>query len=195
MLSPKPLSPISTQADLLMLSELESGDENALKKLYARNKSRIAALVRDEGGYAADGEDLLQEASITLWQNVRKPGFSLSGSLDGYLLAIARNLWRNMKRKNNRISFPGDNLGVGIANNLDTSLAPESAHLLSVYMDKLGPLCKSLLTLFYFHGMDMGEVAAQLGLANANTAKSKKYQCKTQLARLLKTQLSAEDLL
>ena len=52
-------------------------------------------------------------------------------------------------------------------------------------LDRLGDPCRTLLILFYWEEASMEEIARQLGLANAATAKSKKYQCKEQLKRLI----------
>ena len=52
-------------------------------------------------------------------------------------------------------------------------------------LDRLGEPCRSLLVLFYWEEASMDEIARRLGLANAATAKSKKYQCKEQLKRLM----------
>ncbi|MGB6649412.1 MAG: sigma-70 family RNA polymerase sigma factor, partial [Bacteroidota bacterium] len=49
----------------------------------------------------------------------------------------------------------------------------------------LGEPCRTLLLLFYWEERSMGEIAVELGFANADTAKSKKYQCKKALEKLL----------
>jgi hypothetical protein len=41
--------------------------------------------------------------------------------------------------------------------------------------------------LFYWDELSMDQIAAQMSLANADTAKAKKYQCKKELERFLKT--------
>jgi DNA-directed RNA polymerase specialized sigma24 family protein len=52
-------------------------------------------------------------------------------------------------------------------------------------LTKLGEPCKTLLILFYWEEASMEQIASRLGFANAETAKSKKYQCKKALQLLL----------
>jgi DNA-directed RNA polymerase specialized sigma24 family protein len=62
----------------------------------------------------------------------------------------------------------------------------EEAQIVRGALEKLGEPCRTLLLLFYWEELSMDEIAGRLGFANAETAKSKKYQCKKELQRLLK---------
>jgi len=53
-------------------------------------------------------------------------------------------------------------------------------------LDRLGEPCRTLLILFYWEEASMEEIASRLGFANAETAKSKKYQCKKALEQILR---------
>jgi RNA polymerase sigma factor (sigma-70 family) len=68
---------------------------------------------------------------------------------------------------------------------LDQMVDNEQNAIIRSALDRLGDPCRTLLILFYWEEASMDEIARQLGLANASTAKSKKYQCKEQLKRLI----------
>ena len=53
-------------------------------------------------------------------------------------------------------------------------------------MKQLSPICQQILTAFYYEDKSMQEISKSLGLANEDVAKSKKYQCKKELERLVK---------
>ena len=53
-------------------------------------------------------------------------------------------------------------------------------------MGELSDLCKNILVKFYFEEKSMLEISQSSNLANEDVAKSKKYQCKKELERLIK---------
>jgi RNA polymerase sigma factor (sigma-70 family) len=69
---------------------------------------------------------------------------------------------------------------------LDMMMEEERTAGLTAAMEKLEGRCRELLLLYYYEERSMEEIASTLGFANADTAKSKKYQCKKALERLLK---------
>ena len=60
---------------------------------------------------------------------------------------------------------------------------------------QLGDVCQKVLSYYYFDGMSMKEIAGKLGFANSDTAKTKKYKCKKELDRVVKSLYKAEDFL
>jgi RNA polymerase sigma factor (sigma-70 family) len=60
-------------------------------------------------------------------------------------------------------------------------------------IEQMGNPCRDLLLLFYWEERSMEEIAMKLGFANADTVKSKKYQCKKSLEHLVRTMLGGSD--
>lgn len=58
---------------------------------------------------------------------------------------------------------------------------------------ELGETCKKVLSYYYFEGRSMKEIAELLNFANADTAKTKKYKCKKELDKKIKSRYTAED--
>lgn len=67
----------------------------------------------------------------------------------------------------------------------DALAGSDMAAAVAAALDRLGEPCRTLLLLYYWEERSMEEIAAQLKFANADTAKSKKYQCKKALERIL----------
>jgi RNA polymerase sigma factor (sigma-70 family) len=68
---------------------------------------------------------------------------------------------------------------------LDDLIKNEHVDSIRNALNRLGEPCKKLLMLYYWEELSMEEIAEELGFANAETAKSKKYQCKEMLKKLL----------
>ena len=55
--------------------------------------------------------------------------------------------------------------------------------IVSRIMESLSERCKEILTLFYFHGQSMQEIAERLGYGSDTVVKSKKYKCLKELRK------------
>jgi DNA-directed RNA polymerase specialized sigma subunit len=62
----------------------------------------------------------------------------------------------------------------------------ELSEIVKRCMKQLSNLCQQILAAFYYDEKSMQEISKSLGLANEDVAKSKKYQCKKELERLVK---------
>lgn len=186
-------------SDEQIILKIRQGDEKMLVLLYKRNFDPIRALVQRNSGGRADAEDILQEALVILWQKAQQASFTLSAKLDTFIYSIARNLWLKNLRKNGRLvatSFnEAESLDPPAEAEGDMQEENDQAAILSRYMMQLSDNCRQLLSLFYFDRLDMEEIAERLQLANAQTAKAKKYQCKKKLEALIRTHYTAGDLL
>jgi RNA polymerase sigma factor (sigma-70 family) len=148
----------------------------------------VTALVQRDNGTSDDAEDVLQEAVIVLWERVRAGRFVYSAKLETFVYATARNLWlrRLARTRRETPGLPPDDHNVDESgSSLDRLIESEEAALVQDALERLGEPCKTLLLLFYWEERSMTEIAIELGFANADTAKSKKYQCKKALEKML----------
>jgi len=182
--------------DSKILDAVRKGDENALAELFQRNRRPIASLVVRNGGSEDDAEDILQESLVVLWERVRSGTFEYQAKLSTFLYATAKNIWlRRLARRRHEVPEPAD-----IPDPPDDSGTPleeleenERTGAVRQAMEKLGSPCREILLLYYWEEQSMEAIAATLGFANADTAKSKKYQCKKFLERLVRELLGEED--
>lgn len=175
--------------DARLLGRIRQGDDEALVTVYQRSRKAVIALVTRNSGTSLDADDILQEAVVVLWERVRAGTYEHSAKLETFVYAVAQNLWRRRLARS-RKEAPADLAAEGSMSDdpspLDRMIETEEAGLVSDALRRLGEPCRTLLLLFYWEELSMEEIAARLGFANAETAKSKKYQCKKMLQTMLK---------
>ncbi len=174
--------------DARILDMIRRGDEHALVLLYESNRKMIAAFVARNNGTHDDYEDMLQEALIVLWERVRAGKFEYSAKLSTFLFATVRNIWlRRLARMKREVptDLQADDSADPGASVLDTIIEEEETAAVRDAMRRIGEQCRMLLTLFYWDECPMEEIAKRMGFANADTVKSKKYQCKKALEKIL----------
>ncbi|WP_116126678.1 RNA polymerase sigma factor [Lewinella sp. IMCC34183] len=126
--------------------------------------------------------ELFTEALIILWENARADRLvELTSRLDTYLNAIARNLYRKLRRRNREIYRDP----VELPESLVTPASDDDAELIRQEIHQkiraLGPRCRQLLTHFYFLQLDWTTCAELLGYKNAASAKTNKSKCMRRL--------------
>lgn len=176
--------------DAKVLDLIRKGDEEALVILYESNLRPIMDYLTRNHGTMDDAKDMLQESLVVLWERVRSGRFEYKARLSTFIYATVRNIWLQRLRDRGREQTgdidPNDHQDF-TPSVLESLIATERAEMVRDAMQKIGEQCRKLLLLFYWEELPMEEIAVQLGFANADTAKAKKYQCKKELGRILKT--------
>lgn len=170
-----------------LINRIKSNDRTVLSELFVRYEKLVSGYVSSRGGDTADAEDMLQEAIIVLWQKVCSGKFELTSKLSTFILAIVKNKWSAEMRKRSRFSnqLPVE-ASDGNPSSLEGIIKEEKITAVKKALNALKSPCKELLTLFYFEERNFHDIARILGFANAEVAKSKKYQCKKSLEMILK---------
>lgn len=182
----------SNSLDREFTQRIKANDRTVLGELFLKYQRMISVFVLKNGGDKNDAEDIIQETIIVLWQKVNSDSLQLTVKLGTYLLAIAKNKWMAELRKRRKIS-PQDiseNISNGNPSSLDNLVNEEKIEYVRKALEMLQPICKKLLLLYYFEEKNMKEIAKILNLANADVAKSKKYQCKKNLEEILQENIN-----
>jgi RNA polymerase sigma factor (sigma-70 family) len=166
-------------SDAKILDLIRKGDDGkSLAVLYKASRRPVVSYVMKNSGTSDDADDVLQEAVVVLWEKVRSGSFQYESKLSTFIMGTAKNIWlRRLARR--RKEVPED------PSPLEELIESDRARLVRDSLEKLGDPCKKLLLLFYWEECSLEEIAAQMGFANAETVKSKKYQCKKALERIL----------
>jgi RNA polymerase sigma factor (sigma-70 family) len=174
-------------SDARILDQMRKGDEEALVTLYEHNRRPITAYVLKNSGDADEAEDVLQECLVILWERVRAGRFTYRAQLSTFLFSIAKNLWhRSLARKRRELPAASAEEPFDDAlSTLDLMIEEEDHTGVSNALQKIGETCRELLMFYYWEELTMEEIARRMNFANAATAKSKKYQCKKALERIL----------
>ncbi len=169
-----------------ILQRIRNNDRRVLGELFNRHRRMVHSHILKNGGCTADAEDLLQEAIIVLWQNSAREDFELTARVGTYLIGVVKRKWYARQRKQQRIT--GEALE-DVVPNLEGGLLEteedDRTDVVRKALQQLGELCRRLLTLFYFEERSMRNIAGILKMANENVAKSKKYQCKKELEKIV----------
>jgi RNA polymerase sigma factor (sigma-70 family) len=182
--------------DSKLLDAIRNSDEEALVELFHRNRLPITSLVTRNQGSEDDAEDVLQEAMVVLWERVRSGSFEYQAKLSTFIYATAKNIWfRRLARHRRELHATEEALDVATDDASPLEELEEKERVLAVQkaMEQMENPCRDLLLLFYWEDRSMEEIAMKLGFANADTVKSKKYQCKKSLEHLVRTMLGGSD--
>lgn len=174
--------------DSEVVKKISEGDETAMDFLYKKHYRMMINLIIKNNGTESEGQDVFQDALIVFWQKVRKNELTLTSKISTYLYSICRNLWLKELDQKKKISFEQKD-GV---DNL-TIEEDERNKIIHQCISDLGETCKKVLTLYYFDGLSMKDIAKELSFSNADTAKTKKYKCKQALDKLVKEKYSIGD--
>lgn len=167
--------------------DLQHTDPVKLFKYLYRHSRPIRKWIRANNGSRSDAEDTLQDAMISFYQFINRPGFKLNVKPETLLFAIAKRIWLYQLRKmrNMPVSEMMDNMEADQTGELDieTEVKYRSMEKALVMM---GEKCRELLELFYFKKTDMVKIAEVMGFRNDKVAKAMKYKC-LEKARILIT--------
>jgi RNA polymerase sigma factor (sigma-70 family) len=156
--------------------------------LYRDNNRAVTSFILRNNGTPEDADDLLQEAVVILWEKVHGGMFEQTAKLSTFVFAVVKNLWfRRLARRKKEIpqDMEADIPAIDVPSPLEDLIESEEAETVKKTLDRLGNPCKQLLLLYYWEELSMEAIAQQMGFAGADTVKSKKYQCKKALERLL----------
>ncbi|MDX2195042.1 MAG: sigma-70 family RNA polymerase sigma factor [Cytophagales bacterium] len=173
-----------------IIYKIRQGDESALDYLYKKNYKMMVNLILKNNGSEDEAKDIYQDALIIFWQKVKSEELVLTSKISTFLYSICQNLWRKELDRKNRYSK--EEADVAYSENYDSN---EKIKIIHDCLNTLGDACKKILSYYYFDEMTMNDIAEIMGFANADTAKTKKYKCKQELDKLIKTKFSESDFL
>jgi RNA polymerase sigma factor (sigma-70 family) len=177
-----------------ILHLIRNGDEKGLVMVFEDTRSMAVSYVKRNSGNEADAEEVLQEAVVILWEKVRGGSFEAQSKLSTFLMGVIKNLWaRRLARRKRETPLPDEfDPPATEESPLDGLIREEQIEMMREAMSRITELCRNILLMFYWEEKSMEEIASNLGLANAETAKSKKYQCRKSLETHLRTLMNYE---
>lgn len=149
----------------------------------------VKMIIRNNGS-EHEAKDVYQDSLIIFWQKVRKGDFVLSSKISTFIFGICQRRWmKELERKGKLNSdLPEQHEIIDIHRN-------ERIKIINECLNELGDKCRRILIYYYFDNMTMEDIAKKLGMNNADTAKSKKYKCKAELDKIIKSKYSIQDFL
>lgn len=177
------------ETDQKVIERIRNGDERALVDLYHNNIAMVRKYVLDNSGRPEDAEDMLQDALVVLWENVCHKNFDLTSKISTYVYSVVRNKWLREinKRKLGKVTELNDTFADDEPiDALKSVIRSEEFTVILRSIERLGPTCRKVLTMFYLEERGMEDIARALNFSNTDVAKAKKWQCKKELEALVK---------
>lgn len=166
------------------------GDEKMLEYLYKKYYRMMTKMVISNSGSEQEAKDIYQDALVVFWQKSVSGKLVLTSKISTYIYSICQNLWRKELDRKRRLSHEEKDSVEYTEHD-----KKERAKIINECINQLGETCRRILMYYYFDGLSMQDIADELGFANTNTAKTKKYKCKKKLDELVKSQYSEQDFL
>ena len=175
---------ITKNTDVIM-SKIRSGKagrDEAIGILYYDEvlRHKVNFVIKKYGGQSSDFEEVFNTSLMQFVKTVIKnKDMVITSTLHSYLCGIAKFVWMNKSKKENKIHT--ENIDDQYDIQADTT--PESLLLdqskienLNELLEKLGKNCKEVL-MHWANGYSMKEIADMMGYKSDNMAKKKKYMC------------------
>lgn len=169
-----------------MLKQLTQSDQKKLAAIYRQYRSEFIAWMTHHYPIGEDvARDIYQNVFITMSAKLQNGEIdNLHCSTKTFLFGIAKNKYREYVRKNGR----ADKIHESIGQNIDVGPFDDEKRdhqiILKNALDRLGEPCRSVLELYYFHGLSMDEIQSHFRYKNNSTAKNMKYKCLVRLRRI-----------
>jgi sigma-70 region 2 len=183
---------------------MEENFENIVRKYYNRLREPfMRKLTRQYPSMRLDiAEDLYQDAFLAVQENLQRGKVRENTDWNAYILTIGLNMAsKDMRHSGITDSFGESDAqeeedGIGnLARKVENILKempeeevslnndPEVLSRLGSELEHTPDPCGKIITMFYYSDASMDEIAEEVGLKNAQTAKAKKSQCMTDLIR------------
>ena len=177
----------------VVLENIKNGDRAQLAIIYREYRSEFIAWITSHFQCSRDeARDVYQVSIIALYENIVNEKLqTLSSSIKTYLFAIGKNKFLEYRKADNRFDFISEGNGYEVEDvkSWEKEEKENRIVLAERCLEKLGDPCKSLLELYYFHGMTMEEIATRLNYKNPNTSKNLKYKCLMRLRNLFEKEM------
>ncbi|MEP1096459.1 MAG: RNA polymerase sigma factor [Cyclobacteriaceae bacterium] len=172
----------------VILEKIKEGDQKQLAVVYRSYQSEfIAWLVKEHNCHRDEAKDIYQVSIIALYENIISGKLTtLTSNLKTYLYSIAKHKVYEFRRKENKIdrSVGVQTIELEELTNWDAIDKEKNLVLMEKSLEKLGDPCKTLLELYYFHGLSMEEIAEKIGYKNSATTKNLKCKCIVRLRKI-----------
>ena len=187
--------------DQYFVDALLAGDKHVIDEIYQRSAHRITQWVMHNSGDAADAQDVLQDALISIYHRAAKSPLNLTCPFEAYLLLVCKGRWLNELKKRQREAVTKTEHTVFITEEESdaTTLAEETLlserrrQIYETQMEALGDTCQKILSLVLPQKMHMEDVAAQMGVSYGY-ARKKKRECITKLLHLIRNDKNFDEL-
>jgi RNA polymerase sigma factor (sigma-70 family) len=168
---------------------IRNQDKEILKSIYSIYFPTIKRFILDAKGSEQDAKDVFQEGIIIIYRKIKEGNINLTSSFKSYIYSVCRFIWMKQLSKERENA---EQLDVYLEYEeipdvrLDEYEKNEQYKLYQKHFLRLEKECQKLLQLF-LKNVPLKEIADELGIGSQQYIKRKKYKCKEQLVRYIKS--------
>lgn len=159
------------------------GNAQAQRQLYQLLADKMFAVCLRYADSRQDAEDILQEAFIKVFKNIKR--FKFHGSFEGWVRRIMVNTSIEHHRKSLKWKYAEDAQEVAIKDESINALEKLKVQDLLNLIAKLPPGYKTVFNLYVIEGYSHQEIADMLQIS-VSTSKSQLFKARAALQELLK---------
>ena len=171
-----------TDQELEMLEKMKKGDKKSFEEMVFRYERAIFSHCLSMVKNREIAEDITQDVFIKVYLNINK--IDLEKSFKSWLYKIATNTvydyFRKKSTKEEFLLIDDENSPIETIDPKDTYLDIESKNDLEKALNKLKPIHKTILMMYYFEGFSYEEIAGIIS-APINTIKTHLFRAKKEL--------------
>ncbi|MGI9388250.1 MAG: sigma-70 family RNA polymerase sigma factor, partial [Methyloligellaceae bacterium] len=150
--------------DKELLQRIASGDQTAVRALYARHNLRIFRFILRMTGSETTAEDITNDVFMEIWRNAGR--FEGRSAPSTWMFSIARNRTISFLRKRSEAQLD-DDYAASIADDADspetTATKSDKGAQIKLCIDKLSEEHREIIELVYYHEKSVAEVAEVVG--------------------------------
>ncbi len=172
-----------------LIEGIRNQDKTVLKKLYVDYFPVIKRFIIENSGCEQDAKDVFQEGIVIIYRKIKNGTFNLTSSFKAYIYSVCRYIWikhlydrkRNVYDQNIYVEYEGiQDISI---NEYEKN---EQYKLYQTHFKRLNKDCKKILRLF-LKKISLKDIADKMGIESIQYVKRKKYKCKEQLIRYIKS--------
>lgn len=157
-----------------IIERFKNADPEAIHYMYKSYLPDVIAFITNKGGSKDDAKDVFQEAIMALFKQAKADKLQLTASFKTYLLAICKNQWLKVVRKNSRFDaiipdFDPSDLDQDLVVQLERA---EQFNLIYTHIKKMSPTNQAILTM-HLQKHSTEEIAKALNFTKAYVKKRK----------------------
>ena len=179
----------------IILDGIRDQDKKVLHNVYAIYFPTIKRLILDNNGTEQDAKDIFQEGIIIIYRKIKDGNLELTSSFKSYIYSVCRFIWiKQLSKQKENIKNQQIYLEYEDVEDVtvDEYKKNEQYKLYQKHFQRLANDCQKLLQMF-LQKVSLKIIAEELGIDSQQYIKRKKYKCKEQLVRYIKSDPNFND--
>ena len=158
--------------------------------IYQEYSEKLSSFLINYGASEQESQDVFQETVVAFVDIVKKDRYRPDAKISTFLTAVAKNIWFNEVKKNERSQFREKQFEKGRdQEEADVSQFIQEREMkqqMRSLVQQLDEPCRKILLLFYYENLSMKEIVQHLPYENEQVVRNKKGKCLQHLTGLVK---------